>query len=176
MPFPKDGIRFLFSLYFHLVPVQLVTFALLTFFESRYGDKLPFTLTPVAKYLLALATSIIHIFVQRFVTSVKTKRNARRLGAQLPPVLPYRQIGGLDILKDMLHEAEHGYLATYLTKYFEEMGHTFLMKIMGDGQVSVWEPFSSDTKHRLMKTLVTLDLDYRTGLYQTRFGYRVQEL
>src|ERR1700754_4792384 len=115
------GIRFILSLFLQLLPVQVLAYILLTFNEQR----LPINLNFASKVLLSILASFLQVVVQRTFRSLQIRNEARRLGARRPPLLPSKRIGGLDILQDMLHEVEHGYLAGHLTRYFEKTGHTF---------------------------------------------------
>jgi hypothetical protein len=126
------GIRFLFSLFLQLLPIQVLAYVLLTLSEQRTSLNLNF----VSKVILSVLASFVQVVLERGYKALLIRNDAHRLGARRPPLLPSKRIGGLDILQDMLHEVEHGYLANQLTKYFEKMGHIFRMKIFGDTQAS----------------------------------------
>lgn len=126
------GVRFLFSQFLQLLPFQVLTYALLTLSEQQTS----YILNLWSKLALSVLASFLQLLVRRSYRSLKIRGDVRRLGARKPPLLPSKRIGGLDILQEMFHESEHGYLATQLSKHFEQMGHTYGMKIFGDTMVS----------------------------------------
>ena len=142
----SDGIRFLLSLLLQVLPTQLLTYGLLTLSEGRTSLSFNF----ISKVLISILASFLQVFIWKSVKVIRVERDARRLGAKQPPVLPSKRIGGLDILQDMLYEVEHGYLATKLTSYFEQVGHTFRMNVMGDTQVRV----DDDSSKQRILTLI----------------------
>lgn len=138
---PSDGSHFLLSLYSRLLPTQLLTYLGLTFILPSYGPTSHITLSLPAKYCLALVVSLLYVPVQRHISALKTARHARSLGSQLPPLLPYKWVLGIDLIMDMLREAREGYLAAGLMDQFEKMGQTFRIRVLGDTRVS--RPFST---------------------------------
>jgi hypothetical protein len=128
----SEGVRFLLSSLLQYIPLQAVTYGLLTLAENRYSTKLRLP----SKALLSILTSFLQIFARKGYRSFQIERDIRRRGARHVPLLPTKKLGGRDLIQDMLEEAEHGYLATLVNGYFVQLGsETIRLRIFGDEQV-----------------------------------------
>lgn len=126
------GLRFVLRLLFQRLPYALLTYGSLTLVESYTSYKSGV----LAKASLSVVGSVLQIFFEKAILALAARKDRRRFGAREAPLLPYEKIGEIDILQKLLHEVEHGYLATQLTSYFEGIGQTFRMRLLGDEQVS----------------------------------------
>ena len=135
----SQGIRYILSGLFRPVRLILQATAVLVLVEKFA----PLKLTLRSRVPLALAGAILQVVIWKSYNALLIERDVRRRGARRLPVLPYEKIGGIDIIQKLLHEAEHGYLATNLTSYFESLGTTFVLRTLGDDQVGT--PISDST-------------------------------
>lgn len=132
----SNGVKFLLSRLAELLPFQLVTYGLLTVLEKW----LAIPTRTDKKVLISFSASLLQVVIRRRLISRQRKIDMRRRGARLPPALPTKKIGGLDVIQEMMGELKDGYMATFLTTYFERTGRTFSMTVMGDMQILTIEP------------------------------------
>ncbi|KLO20137.1 cytochrome P450 monooxygenase pc-1 [Schizopora paradoxa] len=132
---PPPGIVFLRAKLPRLLG-PTIALALLRVVANKYLDaKLPI---PGWLQNLLLIASVPGFFALRVYWGwYRTLREARLAGAALPPTIPSKRPGGIDLLKSM---AGGNLLAEFLTKHSKELGHTYNFRALFENRIFTTEP------------------------------------